>query len=87
MTCHHTNMQPGIALQSTLAGIPDFAGDNHATTASPGGPGRLIDCFKCADCGYSVTISNGCFFDEAGERDALALSANPDNIAPPNSAL
>lgn len=54
MTCPHTNMQPGIALQSTLAGIPDFAG-GEVCTVSPGGPGRLIDCLKCADCGYSTS--------------------------------
>lgn len=42
---------------STFTGMPDFIGDtgaNAVCTMSPGGPGRLIDCLKCADCGWSV---------------------------------
>jgi ribosomal protein S26 len=48
-------MQPGKAIEQTLTGIPDFVGDKYAVTVSPGGPGELIDCIKCVECGYSVT--------------------------------
>jgi len=49
------DMQPGVAIQNTLTGMPDFPGDRHAVTLSPGGPGKLIDCMKCTACGWSVT--------------------------------
>ena len=48
-------MWPGKAMAQTLVGIPDFPGDDHAVTLSPGGPGRLVDCMKCDRCGWSVT--------------------------------
>ena len=56
-------MRPGIAMAQTFAGgLPDFAGDEHASTFSAGGPGALTDCKKCEACGWSVT----------GEGDGLA---------------
>lgn len=48
-------MLPGVAIEETLTGIPDFPGDDLCVTVSPGGPGRLIKCLKCPECGYSVT--------------------------------
>ena len=49
-------MKRGIAtLQTFTAGTPDFAGDSHATTFSAGGPGEVIECLKCVECGWSVT--------------------------------
>ena len=52
-------MTYGKALLSTLVmGIPDFAGNtvnSRGQTLSAGGPGRLVSCFKCTACGYSVT--------------------------------
>lgn len=56
----HTPMQPGIAIQQTYtAGEPDFPsgqGDPNAiVTLSPGGSGKLIECLKCPQCGWSVT--------------------------------
>ena len=48
-------MKPGSAIQETLTGIPDFPGDKHVVTVSPGGPGKMIDCMKCELCGWSVT--------------------------------
>jgi len=46
-------MKPGIAVgQTYTAGAPDL-GD--VVTISPGGPGRVIECLKCAACGWSVT--------------------------------
>ncbi|MGZ8158355.1 MAG: hypothetical protein ACXWT4_06055 [Methylobacter sp.] len=51
-------MKPGKAIKNTLTGIPDFIGDDHVCTVSPGGPGKLIDCLKCPECGYSVTLGN-----------------------------
>ena len=49
-------MRKGQAIAQTMSGTPDFPGDRHAVTVSPGGPGRLIDYTKCANCGWSVTV-------------------------------
>lgn len=50
---------PGKALVSTfVAGVPDFIGqdpDPRAQTFYEGGPGRLVDCLKCPECGYSIS--------------------------------
>lgn len=46
-------MGPGEAMQNTLRGVPDFA-DGQAVTMSYGGPGKLVDCLKCKECGWSV---------------------------------
>lgn len=51
-------MTPGIALQQTYTGTPDFPG-GEVVTMSPGGPGRLINCLKCPGCGYSRTMTAG----------------------------
>lgn len=52
-------MVAGTALQQTLSpGAPDFPGDDGpdaVVTMSPGGPGRLVACWKCAVCGHSVS--------------------------------
>lgn len=49
-------MKPGKAIAQTLTGgLPDFPGDTYCVTLSPGGSGKLIDCLKCASCGWSVT--------------------------------
>ena len=56
--CKHCNtpMQPdGIALIPNLSGIPDFE-DGCVVTVSPDGTARQIECYKCHQCGYSVTI-------------------------------
>jgi len=48
-------MKPGKAIAQTYsAGTPDFPGDRHGMTCSPGGPGKLVDCLKCEACGWSV---------------------------------
>lgn len=47
-------MKEGKAIEQTYTGIPDFIGDDHICTVSPGGPGKLIKCLKCEDCGWSV---------------------------------
>ena len=50
-------MQPGRALAQTfVGGVPDFPGDDHASTFSAGGPGQMIDCLKCPECGWSATV-------------------------------
>lgn len=46
-------MKPGIALEQTYTGSPDFPG-GEVVTMSPGGPGRLVRCMKCERCGWSV---------------------------------
>lgn len=50
----HTPMVPGLAIEQTYTGAPDFPGC-EIVTMSPGGPGKLIDCLKCPQCGWSVT--------------------------------
>ena len=53
-TCARCNtpMQPGKAIEQTYTGTPDFPGA-EVVTLSPGGPGKLIDCWKCPACGWS----------------------------------
>lgn len=45
------------AIGRTWTGLPDFIGGS-VVTVSPGGPGRLIQCLKCAECGWSVSTDN-----------------------------
>lgn len=45
----------GIATGQTYTGSPDFFGDTRAVTMSPGGPGYVMPCLKCPECGYSIT--------------------------------
>lgn len=48
-------MRPGWALEQTfVTGEPDFPGDDHVSTYSAGGPGKVVDCIKCEGCGHSV---------------------------------
>lgn len=50
-------MNPGKALAQTFkAGSKDFPGDRYASTFSAGGPGKLVNCLKCQDCGHSVRV-------------------------------
>lgn len=49
-------MQPGKAIAQTFDGIPDFIG-GEVCTVSAGGPGKLIGCMKCKNCGWSVTAT------------------------------
>ena len=73
--CKHCNgdMKPGKALQSTFnSGMPDFPGDKNVVTLSPGGPGKLIDCLKCSNCGWSMAEPKGLFIDMIAEHPGLA---------------
>jgi len=47
-------MKKGQATGQTMVGTPDFVG-GEVCTVSPGGTGKLIDCMKCVNCGWSVT--------------------------------
>jgi hypothetical protein len=53
-------MQPSKALEQTWKpSLPDFLCDpldRNLKTMQPGGPGNLIDCLKCVDCGWSMRI-------------------------------
>lgn len=40
--------------QTYTSGLPDFIGDEVGITMSPSGSGKLIDCMKCKECGWSV---------------------------------
>lgn len=42
----------GIAIESTYTGSPDFI-SGEAITMHKGGPGRVVTCSKCVDCGHS----------------------------------
>lgn len=46
-------MKAGTAIAQTYTGKPDFIG-GEVVTMSPGGNGKLVDCVKCVDCGWSV---------------------------------
>lgn len=48
------SMHEGLAIEQTFSGVADFPG-KEVVTLSPGGPGRLIKCLKCEQCGWSVT--------------------------------
>lgn len=52
-------LKPGVALQQTwVAGMPDFPGDDENSpgqTMCCGGPGELVSCHKCPECGHSTT--------------------------------
>jgi hypothetical protein len=53
-------MNKGVAIMNTFtAGMPDFPGskDDRCVTMSIGGPGKMIDCWKCENCGRSITYS------------------------------
>ena len=50
------DMRPGIAMGQTLTGIGDFHYADSTSTLSPGGPGKVIECEKCIECGFSVKM-------------------------------
>lgn len=76
--CGNTVFKPGIAIRNTFTGIPDFPGDKYAVTVSPGGPGRMTDCWKCCQCGYSVSmIAN----TKIEGRAAFCASRSNDELA------
>ena len=52
--CNATMIE-GMALQNTIAGLPDFPGDTHACTLSLTGPPEMVPCWKCPKCGKSLT--------------------------------
>lgn len=46
-------MRDGKAISQTFTGTPDFS-NGEVVTLSPGGSGKMVDCMKCEDCGWSV---------------------------------
>jgi hypothetical protein len=50
------DMVQGFAMQQTYGGTSDFPGGS-VVTLSPAGPGRMVGCWKCAACGWSVTAA------------------------------
>ena len=48
-------LKKGIAIEQTWTGSPDFIGSKDVVTLSPGGSGKVIGCWKCSKCGYSIT--------------------------------
>ena len=57
MTCPKCGgkLNEGQALLDIMTGTPDFPGDDYVCTVSPSGKAKLVDCWKCETCGYSVT--------------------------------
>jgi hypothetical protein len=52
----NTKMTTGIYIKQTyVGGMEDFAGDGRASTFYAGGTGEIDVCWKCPDCGRSVT--------------------------------
>lgn len=52
-------LKPGIATKQTwVCGTPDFPGNDKNSpgqTLTCGGPGEMMKCSKCPECGHSVT--------------------------------
>ena len=48
-------MKESTALQNTPTGLPDFPGD-AVVTMSADGPAEIVPCWKCPQCGHSITI-------------------------------
>lgn len=51
-------MKKGMALRNTIFGYPDFPGDTGreaGCTVSDTGPPEMILCWKCPQCGKSIT--------------------------------
>lgn len=48
-------MKPSQYIQQTFRGIGDFYDDDQVVTVSPGGGGRIAECMKCEECGWSIT--------------------------------
>ena len=42
--------------QTFTGGILDFPSDKNPVTFSAGGPGEMVDCMKCEQCGWSVSV-------------------------------
>ena len=49
-------MKLSKAIEQTYTGLPDFPNDQYPVTLSPGGTGRLVDCLKCCECGWSISV-------------------------------
>lgn len=55
--CRKAAMSYGFALKQTwVSGLPDFPGDSSmiGQTMVVGGPGKLVTCLKCPECGHSI---------------------------------
>lgn len=56
-TCRKCNapMQRGKAITQTFTGVGDFHDGDSVSTLSAGGPGKLVECMKCPECGWSMS--------------------------------
>jgi hypothetical protein len=52
--CKVAMVESKAHLETITKGTPDFPGAT-VSTFSTGGPGVLIECFKCPECGHSIT--------------------------------
>lgn len=48
-------MRPVVAIMQTWGVVPDFPG-GEVVTISYGGPGKIVECLKFDQCGWSYVI-------------------------------
>lgn len=48
-------MKKGISIRNTLSGVDDFVGV-EIMTIHYGGSGKLLNVWKCPQCGFSLSI-------------------------------
>jgi hypothetical protein len=41
-------------IETFVGGMLDFPNDKYPVTVHAGGSGKLVDCWKCEKCGYSI---------------------------------
>ena len=55
--CNNVAMKPGHVIAPTESdGVLDFPGDTEAITITFGGPGMMVPCWKCPECGRSIAM-------------------------------
>jgi hypothetical protein len=58
MVCRKCNKDMNLGIytkQTYVGGMEDFAGEGYSSTFSAGGTGKVDVCWKCPDCGRSIT--------------------------------
>ena len=76
MLCKHcgVEMRAGIATgQTVVSGETDFPGSD-VVTMSAGGPGVIIKCLKCPECGWSVSGSFTGVSKPSNPKDAVGVA-------------
>ena len=69
-------MKPSKAFAQTLTS------DEGSTTLTAGGVGRMVECLKCTDCGWSITMSDDPHDGDAEWGDVGKLEASHEKQPP-----